>query len=97
MSDELRQLAHAIKALAESNQGIGGVLRAQVAASAETNRYLGQIASQNEQILEQLNSFNGRQTDSERAIRALQSSHRQHEQRLARTEERLGLSAAGGE
>jgi septal ring factor EnvC (AmiA/AmiB activator) len=93
MSDELRQLAHAIKALAESNQGIGGVLRAQVAASTETNRYLGKIASQNEQILEQLNSFNGRQTDSERAIRALQSSNRQHEQRIARTEERLGLTA----
>lgn len=84
MSDELRQLATAIVALAESNQGIGGALREQIAihveadkrsaaAQGETNAFLAKISHQNAQILEQLEMSAERHRDSEREIRVVKS------------------------
>jgi len=92
--DELRQLATAIKALAESNQGIGGVVREQVASQNETNRVLGLIHDQNAEILRHMESFNSRHSQSERKIRLLESQLGKHGERLERAEAALGISDA---
>ncbi len=94
MSDELRQLATAIKALAESNQGIGGIVREQVASQHETNRVLGLIHDQNAEILRHMESFNSRHSQSERSIRVVQLSLAKHGERLERVETALGISDA---
>lgn len=92
--DELRQLATAIKALAESNQGIGGVVREQVASQNETNRVLGLIHDQNAEILKHMETFGVRQRDSERHLRVVQSSLKKHGERLERVEAALGIADA---
>lgn len=94
MSDEIRQLAHAVKALAESNQGIGAVLRAEVARGTETNRLLGAIFEQNAEMLELLRVSNGRHNESEKAIRVLQSVTKEHGQRIVTLEQAAGTTAA---
>lgn len=94
MSEEMRQLATAIKALAESNQGIGGVVREQVASQHETNRVLGLIHDQNAAILAHMESFNHRHSQSERKIRLLESQQGIHGERLERVEAALGISDA---
>ena len=94
MSDDLRQLATAIKALAESNQGIGGVVREQVASQRETNRVLGLIHDQNAAILKHMESFSERASQSERKIRILESAINRHGERLERAEAALGISDA---
>jgi len=94
VNDELRQLATAIKALAESNQGIGGVVREQVASQNETNRVLGLIHDQNAEILKHMETFSVRQRDSERHLRVVQSSLKEHGERLERVEAALGIADA---
>lgn len=94
MSDELRQLAHAIKALAESNQGIGGVLREEVAGRIETNRILALIHDQNATMLDEMRMFNRRALESERLIRVLQSELKSHDQRIVTLESTAGLASA---
>lgn len=93
MADELKQLATAIVALAESNQGIGGALREQMAIQSETNRVLGLIHDQNASILEQVKLSNDRHRDSERAILKVKSVVQDHGERLAKVESAVGLSA----
>lgn len=92
--DELRQLAHAIKALAESNQGIGGVLREEVAGRIETNRILALIHDQNAMMLDEMRMFNRRALESERLIRVLQSELKSHDQRIVTLESTAGLASA---
>ena len=99
MSEELRELAHAIVALAESNQGIGGVLREVVAMSREQVRVLGLIHDQNATIADEMRMMNERHSSSERRhsssegkIRVLESSVKLHDQRFIPIEEALGLA-----
>lgn len=76
MSDELRQLATAIKALAESNQGLGGLVRELVSQQGETNRVLGSIHEQLAGVGEYMTKSDERHADSERMIRVVQSDIR---------------------
>lgn len=87
-------LAHAVKALAESNLGIGNVLREVVAGSHETNRILAGIFDQNAEILSQMEKINGRQADSEKNIRVIESVQRAHGQHIKRLEVQAGVPAA---
>ncbi len=103
MSDELRQLATAIVALAESNQGIGGALREQIAihveadkrsavAQGETNAFLAKISQQNALILEQLENSSVRHRDSERKLRAVELAVGKNDARLIKVEKHLGIT-----
>lgn len=94
MSEELRQLAHAIKALAESNQGIGGVVREQVASQRETNRVLGLIHDQNAAMLSHMERFNERHKESERNIRIVTSEVRVLKSQLQAHGERIEAAEA---
>jgi predicted house-cleaning NTP pyrophosphatase (Maf/HAM1 superfamily) len=94
MSEDIRQLAHAIVALADSNAGIGGSLREQAANQAETNRILASIHDQNAEILSQMKTFNQRASESEREIRVIKLDHGK---RFARIESHIGLPPPEGE
>jgi hypothetical protein len=94
VSEELRMLAHATKALAESNLGLGNVLREVVVSSGETNRILAAIHDQNAEILSQLEKSNGRQLESEKAIRVVQSTQTTHGRHIKRLEIQAGIPAA---
>jgi hypothetical protein len=94
MSEELRMLAHAVKALAESNLGIGNVMREVVVGGQETNRILAGIYDQNAEILSQMEKINGRQADSEKAMRVVESVQRAHGKHIKRLEVQAGLPAA---
>ena len=94
MSEEQRMLAHAVKALAESNLGIGNVLREVVAGSQETNRILAGIYDQNAEILSQMEKINGRQADSEKQSRVVQSTQNTHGRHIKRLEIQAGIPAA---
>ncbi len=91
MSEDIRQLAHAIVALADSNAGIGGALREHAAKADETNRILGAIHDQNAEILSQMKTFNQRAYESEREIRVIKL---EHGKRFARIESHIGLPPA---
>jgi len=91
MTDEIRQLAFALKALAESNIAFGGVLRDEVESRLETNRILGQIHDQNASILAAIERGNERHRESEKAIRVLQSDVRKHAERLVAVEKVTGV------
>ena len=90
-SDEMRQLATAIKTLAESNQGIGGIVRELVASQGETNRVLGLIHDQNAAVLAHMESFAQRHSQSERRIRVVESVLTSNVERLERIEAALKL------
>ena len=94
MSEEMRMLAHAVKALAESNLGIGNVLREFVVGGQETNRILASIHDQNGEILSQLSTMNERHVESEKAIRVVQSTLTTHAQHLKRLEVKVGVPHA---
>jgi hypothetical protein len=90
MSDEItRMVAHAIVALAESAQGLGGALREQIANSAETNRILASIHDQNTRMEEEMKMLNGRHSSSERLVRVLQVDVKDIREELARHGERI--------
>lgn len=78
MSDELRQLATAIMALADSNRGIGAVLQSQadlqqsqIDTGRETNRMLGEISRQQAEIIERIEKSNERHAESSSRIAAV--------------------------
>ena len=87
-------LAHAVKALAEAHMGMGNVLREMVAGSQETNRILGLIHDQNAHIVERLDAMNDRHTESEKAIRVVQTALSTHAQHLKRVEAKVGIPHA---
>ena len=96
MTDELRELAHAIEALAKSNMGIGDWARQTLATNQEQCVILGKIHDQQGEILAEMNIMNGRHVESERHIRVIGSELRQYVQRVERIEEHLGLAPAQG-
>lgn len=87
-------LAHAVKALAEAHLGMGDVLRQMVAGSLETNRILGLIHDQNAHIAERLDAMGARHSESEKAIRVVQSTQHTHAQHIARLEAQAGIPTA---
>ena len=91
MSEELRILAHAVKALADSNLGQGNVLRESLVTAQETNRILGLIHDQNADILGQMEMLNKRQGESEREFRVLRSTVSTHAQHIKRLEAQGGI------
>ncbi len=95
MSEETdRMIAHAVKSLAESVQGIGGVLRGEVASRLETNRILALIHDQNGEILKAIERGNERHRESEKAIRVLQSTVKNHGERIVTLEQATGIAPA---
>lgn len=87
-AEDIRQLATAVVSLAESNQGIGGILREWAATQAETNRILGRIHDQNATLLGHVEEMATAQRESDRAIRLLKS---QHGRRLDKIEQVVGI------
>jgi septal ring factor EnvC (AmiA/AmiB activator) len=71
-----RELATANKLLAESLQGLGGLVRESGAQQAETNRLLGEISETLSEMRDAQAKQEERQADSERAIRTVQADVR---------------------
>lgn len=84
MSD--KALADAIEALARSQLLTVDVLRATQSTTQVMAERLGQICDQNGEILAQLEAFGGRQNESERAIKVVQSELNHVRQRVAALE-----------
>jgi hypothetical protein len=62
---ELRELAHAIEALAESNLGIGQVMRDSLYQQRAQSQTLAQICEQQSQILDEIKHMNARHEQSD--------------------------------
>lgn len=98
MADEdIRQLATAIVALADSQHEIGAALREENASRGETNRILAGIYDQNEQILEQIRLSNDRHRDSEKKLRAHEQKLSVHTEHLVTIGQAIGIPYPGAE